>query len=202
MNDSSRFSAIFQSIKNFIEESEHDVLTIDGKRFCLYLSSNQVNWIESNKTLFSIYDFRLRCKYSRKEKKIDSTFVFLKTSHLKILRFSQIWIPKKKRVLYIYEINLTMVSSALDAEKIESKQEERNDILHRADSLNLLIFTTLLVIVVLTVWVFKRRKFRYLHETFLALVYGSLNEWTFSLIYVWWIRIYHWSYSSTYDFEC
>jgi len=69
-----------------------------------------------------------------------------------------------------------MVSSALDAEKIESKQEERNDILHRADSLNLLIFTTLLVIVVLTVWVFKRRKFRYLHETFLALVYGSLNE--------------------------
>lgn len=69
-----------------------------------------------------------------------------------------------------------MVSSALDAEKIESKQEERNDILHRADSLNLLIFTTLLVIVVLTVWVFKRRKFRYLHETFLALVYGSLNK--------------------------
>lgn len=69
-----------------------------------------------------------------------------------------------------------MVSNALDAEKIESKQQERTDNLHRIDSLNLLIFTTLLVVVVLTVWIFKRRHFRYLHETSLALVYGLLEK--------------------------
>lgn len=63
-------------------------------------------------------------------------------------------------------------SSGLDAEKIEANQEERTTNVHRLDSLNLLIFTALLVIVVLTIWVFKRRNFRYLHETCLALFYG------------------------------
>ncbi|CAF1337316.1 unnamed protein product [Adineta steineri] len=67
-----------------------------------------------------------------------------------------------------------MSSSALDAEKIESKQEERTANVHRLDSLNLLIFTTLLVVVVLTIWVFKRRNFRYIHETCLALFYGFI----------------------------
>jgi sodium/hydrogen exchanger-like protein 6/7 len=67
-----------------------------------------------------------------------------------------------------------MASNSLDAEKIESKQEERTIDLHQIDSINLLIFTTLLVIVVLTIWICKRRNFRYLHETCLALVYGKL----------------------------
>ncbi|CAM4802081.1 unnamed protein product [Rotaria magnacalcarata] len=62
-----------------------------------------------------------------------------------------------------------------DAEKIESNQEERTANVHRIDSLNLLIFTTLLVIVVLTIWICKRRNFRYLHETCLALIYGSIT---------------------------
>ncbi|CAF1312049.1 unnamed protein product [Adineta ricciae] len=67
-----------------------------------------------------------------------------------------------------------MLTSALDAEKIESKQEERTANVHRLDSLNLLIFTTLLVVVVLTIWIFKRRNFRYIHETCLALIYGFI----------------------------
>ena len=67
-----------------------------------------------------------------------------------------------------------MLTSALDAEKIGSKQEERTTNVHRLDSLNLLIFTTLLVVVVLTIWIFKRRNFRYIHETCLALIYGRM----------------------------
>jgi sodium/hydrogen exchanger-like protein 6/7 len=67
-----------------------------------------------------------------------------------------------------------MSSSGLDAEKIESNQEERTTNVHRLDSLNLLIFTTLLVVVVLTIWIFKRRNFRYIHETCLALIYGFI----------------------------
>lgn len=65
-----------------------------------------------------------------------------------------------------------MTNRGVDAEKIEASEEERTANLHRIDSLNLLIITTLLVIIVLTIWIFKRRNFRYLHETCLALVYG------------------------------
>ena len=68
-----------------------------------------------------------------------------------------------------------MSTSGLDAEKIESNQEERTANVHRLDSLNLLLFTTLLVIVVLTIWIFKRRNFRYIHETCLALIYGRIG---------------------------
>ena len=66
-----------------------------------------------------------------------------------------------------------MSISGLEVEKIEFNQEQRTADLHRNDSLNLLIFTTLLVVVVLTIWIFKRRNFRYLHETCLALIYGK-----------------------------
>jgi hypothetical protein len=65
-----------------------------------------------------------------------------------------------------------MSTSGLDAEKIQFNQEERTANVHQRDSLNLLIFTTLLVVVVLTIWIFKRLNFRYLHETCLALIYG------------------------------
>jgi hypothetical protein len=66
-----------------------------------------------------------------------------------------------------------MSTSDLDAAKIEFNQEQRTANVHRMDSLNLLIFTTLLVVVVLTIWMFKRRNFRYLHETCVALIYGK-----------------------------
>ena len=87
-------------------------------------------------------------------------------------------------------------SNSLDVEKIESKQEQRSSDLHQIDSLNLLIFTALLVIVVLTIWIFKRRNFRYLHETCLALVYGrTFFPLKASPIFSF-RRFYRWSYPS------
>lgn len=44
---------------------------------------------------------------------------------------------------------------------------------HRIDSLNLLLYTLLLTLTVLTIWLFKHRRLRFLHESGLSVIYGK-----------------------------
>ncbi|RWS17010.1 sodium/hydrogen exchanger 7-like protein [Dinothrombium tinctorium] len=57
---------------------------------------------------------------------------------------------------------------------VDVKLDEKARQLHKIDSLNILAYTVLLTLTVLTIWLFKRRRARYLHETGLAIFYGLI----------------------------
>eukprot|EP00794_Sanderia_malayensis_P011062 gene11062-12230_t len=60
------------------------------------------------------------------------------------------------------------------ANQVEEKTELNVEKSHVMDSLVLLIFVGLLIATILTVWLFKVKRFRYMHETGLSMIYGML----------------------------
>lgn len=62
-----------------------------------------------------------------------------------------------------------------NSEATDIELDAKANLNHRIDSLNLLLYTFLLTLTVLTIWLFKHHRVSWLHETGLAVIYGKIS---------------------------
>lgn len=66
-----------------------------------------------------------------------------------------------------------LLDAVVTAESTDIELDAKANKIHQIDSLNLLLYTFLLTLTVLTIWLFKHRRVSWLHETGLAVIYGK-----------------------------
>lgn len=80
----------------------------------------------------------------------------------------------KRPLIYAagFVISCDIIAKA-HCESTDIELDAKATLLHRIDSFNLLVYTFLLTLTILTIWLFKHHRVSWLHETGLAIIYGK-----------------------------
>lgn len=84
-----------------------------------------------------------------------------------------IWFRPKSSIFYSCALIWSQLLSTAYCESTDIELDAKATLLHRIDSFNLLVYTFLLTLTILTIWLFKHHRVSWLHETGLAIIYGK-----------------------------
>lgn len=101
------------------------------------------------------------------------------SSSMRLVHAKMASVRSKLPLFYGAGIFLCNYITSANCESTDIELDAKATLLHRIDSFNLLVYTFLLTLTILTIWLFKHHRVSWLHETGLAIIYGKESSLLF-----------------------